>query len=110
MKYIVTQTFETLGDPCKSTHETREAAEAAAETLRAEIAVMVSGWETPDSHNPQPTGFTNEIAAWAQAEEITGVEYDDDGGRTSASPKTWGEKSGIYIASKSVSLDEDDSE
>jgi len=37
MKFRISQGFETLGDPCGETFETREAADAAAAKLRGEI-------------------------------------------------------------------------
>ena len=68
MKFRISQGFETLGDPCAETVESREAAEAAAAQLRGEIAEMVAGWETPDSDDEtSPTGYSTEIDAWAHA-------------------------------------------
>lgn len=110
MKFIVSQTFETLGAPCTETFDSREAADAAAAKLREEIAGMVSDWETPEHDNPEKTGSTSEIAAWTQAEELAGVEFDDAGDRTPESPKTYGIIAGRHIASKAVSIETSDEE
>lgn len=110
MKFIVSQTFETLGAHCAETFDSREAADVAAGKLREDIAGMVSDWETPEHDDSEKTGSTREIAAWDQAEELAGVEFDDDGDRTSESPKTWGIIAGRHIASKAVSIETADEE
>jgi hypothetical protein len=95
MKFRISQGFETLGDPCGETVETREAAEAAAATLRAGIAEMVAGWETPDADDEtSPTGYSNEIEAWAHATTLA------DGAAT------YGQAAGEYIAEQAVEIEE----
>lgn len=103
-KYIVSQTFETLGHASESEHTTLESAEAASETLRCEIAEMVSGMETPDSKS-KPTGFSHECDAWNRADEIAGVAYDEFGNRTPNSPTRYGIRAGRYIANLAVSIE-----
>lgn len=107
IKYIVSQTFETLGHASKSEHTTLESAESALENLRVEIAQMVADMETP-SYTSKPTGYSHEIAAWNAAEKLAGVSYDDGGERTAGSPSKWGAKAGEYIADQSVSIEEVD--
>ena len=95
MKFRISQGFETLGDPCAASFETREAAEAAAVTLRGEIAEMVAGWETPDSDDESsPTGYSNEIEAWAHAVSLA------------AGARTYGAEAGAYIAEQAVEIEE----
>ena len=101
MKVRISQTFETLGDPCAETFDTREAAEAAASKMRGEIAEMVAGWATPDADDERrPTGYSNEIAAWAHAVSLA------DGA------PTYGREAGEYIAEQAVEIEEiaDDAE
>lgn len=106
MKFTVCQTFETLGDPVTTRHETREAAEAAAAALRGQIAEMVAGWPTPEEEQTR-TGFTGEASAWGLAESVAAVTYDDNGNRTEGSPATWGEVVGKLIAEKAVEIREE---
>jgi len=95
MKFRISQTFETLGDPCAETFDTREAAEAAASKMRGEIAEMVAGWATPDADDERrPTGYSNEIAAWAHAVNLA------DGA------PTYGREAGEYIAEQAVEIEE----
>lgn len=95
MKFRVSQQFETLGDPCAETVETREAAEAAAAKMRGEIAAMVAGWETPAADDEtSPTGYADEIAAWAHAATLA------DGAAT------YGQSAGEYIAEQAVEIEE----
>ena len=96
MKYRISQGYVTLGDPVAEMVETREAAEAAAETLRGEITEMVAGWETPDADDEKrkPTGYSNEIEAWAHAVSLS------DGART------YGAAAGAYIADRAVEIEE----
>ena len=95
MKYKISQGYETLGDPCTETVETREAAEAAAAKLRGEIVEMVAGWETPPAdYESRPTGYSNEIEAWAHAVTLA------DGAAT------YGAAAGEYIAEQAVEIEE----
>ena len=95
MKFRISQGFETLGDPSAETVETREAAEATAVKLRGEIAEMVAGWETPDiDDDSSPTGYSNEIEAWAHAEALAG------------GASTYGREAGEYIAEQAVEIEE----
>lgn len=105
-QYIVSQVFETLGDPCKETYETEAEAEVAADVTRAALAKMVAGWETPFNRESNRTGYSNEIQAWKEAEEIAKLKYDDDGNRTRSSRKTWGRKVGKFIADNAVEIEE----
>ena len=108
--YNVSQTFETLGDPCRSEHTRKRDAERAANRLRREITDMVAGWATPDEHPRQETGYTTEIEAWASAAETAGVKYGDDGERTANSPKTYGREAGEEIAEAAVAIEIEDDE
>jgi hypothetical protein len=95
MKYRISQTFETLGEPCAKTFKSLSAAEAAAEKLRGEIANMVAGFATPDPDAYRSTtGYANEIAAWAHAEALA------DGATT------YGHEAGEYIAEQAVEIEE----
>lgn len=105
-KYTVSQTFETLGDPAASTHNTREEAEAAAEVLRGQLAEWIAGMETPDTYEVSPCGFSNEIAAWRYADETAGVRYDSAGNRTPDSPTIYGERAARQLAEQAVSIEE----
>ncbi len=104
MKYIVTQTFETLGDPCAETHKTREAAEAAAAGFRALIAEMVAEMDTPMAP-PSKLGHSNEIAAWAEAHELAGWEWDYENDEPKG-PAKYGRNAGEYIAKQAVEIQE----
>jgi hypothetical protein len=107
-KFIVSQTFETLGDPCKSVHTTREAAETAADQLRDDLAKMIAAYETPDEWPGRTTGYSNEVDAWENAREIAGVEFGDDGRRTAGSPAVYGEEAAKFIAEQAVAIDEEE--
>jgi hypothetical protein len=95
MRYRVSQGFETLGDPCRKTFETREGAEAAAAKLRVKIADFVAGMDTPDAEEDGtiPTGYSSELDAWAHAVDIA------DGA------ETYGKFAGAYIAKQAVTID-----
>lgn len=103
--YIVNQTFETLGDPCRETFTRRRDAERAANRLRRAVAEMVADWETPACYDPHPAGFSKEIEAWKSAEETAGVTYDDNGDRTADSPETYGREAGEEIADAAVQIE-----
>ena len=104
--YRVSNTFETVGIPAAETYRTPEQAEAAAEKMREGIAIMVADWETPDRYSSHADGWANEIEAWEKAEEIAGVEYDEDGDRTANSPTRYGIEVGRYIAKLCVGIEE----
>jgi len=106
MKYIVTQTFETLGDPCSETHSTRESAEKAAAGFREEIAKMVAEMDTPMSR-PSNLGNSNEIEAWAEAHELAGWEWNYENDEPKG-PAKYGRKAGEYIAKQSVEIQEEE--
>jgi len=106
-KFTVSQTFETIGDPCPEVFTNLEDAEKAAEVFRNEIASMVSGWEVPASENLDRTGCSNEIAAWEKAQDIANVEY-VDGELTDESPTEWGAEVGAYIANLAVTIETED--
>lgn len=95
-RYRVSQTFETLGDPCAEAAATREAAEVAAAVLRDVIADMVAGWATPDAGGDTgpDTGWANEVEAWNQAAAMA------DG------QETYGRAVGEYIAEQAVTIEE----
>ncbi|MFH1268920.1 MAG: hypothetical protein ABIK89_24605 [Planctomycetota bacterium] len=82
--YVVTQTFETLGDPARADFATEAEAEAYAATLREQIAVMVAGWPV----EPAPDeGSSSEVDAWEAANAIAGAgatRYGLDAGRVIA--------------------------
>ena len=104
MKYIVTQTFETLGDPCAETHATREAAEIAAASFRALIADEVSEMSTPTAP-PSGLGNSDEISAWEEAHSLAGWKWDHENDCGSG-PAKYGRAAGEYIASRAVSIEE----
>lgn len=109
MKFTVCQTFETLGDPVTTRHETREAAEAAAATLREQIAEMVAGFRTPAEKRGVPgVGIFAEAQAWGEAGEVFGLRFDDNGDRIEGSPATWGKAAGEFIAGKAVEIREEE--
>jgi hypothetical protein len=94
MRYRVSQGFETLGDPCRKTYETREAAEAAAAKMHVEITEMVAGMDTPDADDGMiPTGYSTELDAWARAVEF------------SNGSETFGKTAAAYIATKAVTIE-----
>lgn len=103
--YIVSQTFETLGLPCRDIFTRKSDAERAANRLRRDIAEMVAGWETPINRPAPPTGYTSEIEAWKSAAETAGLEYEEDGFRTENSPKTYGREAGEEIAEAAVEIE-----
>lgn len=87
-RYVVRQTYETLGDPSASTHDTREDAERAAETLRQEIAAMVATWERSDADRDGGP----ENVAWDHADAIS-------------TGRLYGPAAGAYIAEQAVTID-----
>jgi hypothetical protein len=94
MKFRVSQGFETLGDTCGKTYDTREEAEVAAAKLHVEIAAMVAGMDTPDAEDGLiPTGYSSELDAWARA-----VEFADGS-------DTYGKTAAAYIATKAVKIE-----
>jgi hypothetical protein len=105
--YIVSQTFYTLGDPCRAEYETEQDAANAAAVLRRDIAQMVAGWETSRELTRKP-GSANEIEAWRSAAETAGVKFDDDGERTPDSPETYGLAAGEEIAAQAVEIEEEE--
>ncbi len=94
MKFRVSQRFERLGDPCAETFDTREAAEAAAEKLRAEIAAEVAGWEILETS--RDTGWADEVKAFFDAACIAG------------DAETYGTEAAQFIAEAAVEIDEID--
>lgn len=107
-KFTVSQTFESLGDPCPEVFTNIEEAEEAAEVFRKEIASMVSGWEVPRVRYHSDTGgCSNEIAAWEKAQDIANVEY-EDGELTDEGPTEWGDEVGAYIANLAVTIETED--
>ena len=103
MKYRVYQGFETLGDPCGETFDTRAEAEDAARKFEALIASDVAKMSTPDEREDR-TGNSSEIEAWEAAADLAGVSYDDDGERIG--PETYGVQAGQYIAQQAVEIEE----
>jgi len=99
MKYEISQSFETLGDPCSEIFASREEAEAAAEKLRAAIAEEVAGWKIPDDADIRQTGYLSEIEAWEHAADL--AEAEGNGG-------TYGLAAGAYIAEQAVEIEEID--
>jgi hypothetical protein len=93
MKFRVSQVFETLGDTCGKTFETREAAEAAAAMLREEIADMVSEWAPPEAEWETSDGYSNECKAWMHA------------GTLADGADTYGNTAGEYIAEQAVKIE-----
>lgn len=104
MKYIVSQNFETLGDPCAETFATREAAEKAAAEFRAMIAAEVAEMDTPQAQS-SGLGHSKDIEAWAEAHEICGWEWDCESD-TPKGPAKYGREAGEYIASQAVVIEE----
>jgi hypothetical protein len=93
MKFRVSQGFETLGDACGKTFETREEADAAAAMLREEIADMVSEWAPPEAEWETSDGYSNECKAWMHAVALA------DGAAT------YGNAAGEYIAKQAVTIE-----
>jgi len=106
MNYIVSQTFETLGDPCTENYATREEAENAACELRALIADMVANMATPTSA-PSNLGNSTEIEAWNKAHELCGWQWDEESD-DSTGPAKYGQEVGKYIADQSVTIEEEE--
>ena len=97
--YIVMQTFETIGIPCRSCHDTRAEAEAEARALRSDLARMVAEWITPDHGGAHsPVGDSDEMAAWDHALTL------------SNGACLYGAAAGEYIAAQAVTIEtgEDD--
>jgi hypothetical protein len=103
-KYIVHQTFKSLGDPCRTEHTRKQAAEKAARALRMGIAVTVSEMDTPRCFEKQKAGSDSEIRAWEEAAEFIGLDF-DGGERTPGSPEKYGLEAGKQIAETAVSID-----
>jgi hypothetical protein len=110
MKYIVSQTFEGLGDPCRTQWDTREQAEAEAASLRECIAKMVAEWDVPVEREHSRTGWANEIETWNNMAKIAGVEYDDEDNLTADSPQTWGMTAAAWLADQAVTIEEEEEE
>jgi hypothetical protein len=91
-KYTVSQTFETLGQPCPEMFDTLAEAESAAEKMKAWITEWVASMDNDPIEGE--TGFANEIEAWREACRI------------SAGAPTIGEEAGRYIADLAVSIEE----
>lgn len=105
--YKVYQSFESLGDPNYQTFTRKRDAERAAERLRNQIAKWVAEMDTPDVQEISCAGYIHETEAWDQAQEIAGVEYenDDPWRRTAKSPATYGIEAGRHIAEAAVKID-----
>jgi len=104
MTIRIRQRYATLGDPCAEMVETREAAEQVAERLRGEIAEMVAGMKPEFDQGPD-LGWADECEAWREAEDIAGIERDEDG-HPSDTAQTYGREAGAYIAERAVEVDE----
>jgi len=91
-KYTVSQTFETLGQPCPETFDTLAEAEAAAEETKAWIADWVASMDNDPIEGE--CGFANEIDAWRQAQHLAG------------DATTLGAAAGKFIADLAVSIEE----
>lgn len=105
-RYTVEQSFEGLGDPCKTVCLSLADAETQAAKLLREIADMVEPMCTPAHYDAQPTGYVREIEAWELALETAGVRYDEDGDRTPDSPETYGREAAEEIAAEAVVISE----
>jgi hypothetical protein len=95
-RYAVSQGFETLGDPCRTEHGTRESAEVAAATLREQIAEVVAHMAVPDPNDAEwagSVGWAHEVEAWAYAGTLS------DG-------TTYGREAGEYIAGEAVAVEQ----
>lgn len=103
--YVVSQTFETIGDHRRLVFTRKRDAERAANLLRRIIASMVAEFETPAERVINETGRISEIQAWRSARETAGVDYDEDGNRTPNSPTTYGREAGMLIATASVEIE-----
>jgi hypothetical protein len=95
--YEVSQKFETLGDPCRTQHKTREQAEQAAQELRASIAENVAATPLEDEDG-DGTGCAFEVEAWRRAWDIA----TNDG---TEEAETYGAKAGAYIADHAVEIE-----
>lgn len=105
MKFLVYQSFETLGDPDLRTFASRILAEARADVMRDQIAAMVASWPT----NPEKSAASGnllECEAWNEAEQIAGVLYHEETGERIAGPELYGRLAGRFIANMSVKIEE----
>jgi hypothetical protein len=106
--WSVRQTFETLGDPCSTTHSTEVEAEQALATLRAMVAQMVAEMQV-FWQGPEWTGYPREHEAWEHALALAGVEFDDDGNQT-AGPAKYGPAAGEHIAGEACEMEQGEAE
>ncbi|MEI8280797.1 MAG: hypothetical protein WCG75_00185 [Armatimonadota bacterium] len=105
MKFIVYQSFETLGDPDARTFASRILAEARASVMRDQIASMVASWPTPPERNAD-SGDLLECEAWNEAGKIAGVLYADATGERIAGPEIYGRLAGRFVANMAVKIEE----
>lgn len=108
-QWRVSNTFETLGDPVESIHDSYLDTMEAGFKLRDALVDMVRHWLTPEERPSYP-GFAGEAVAWKRAEEIAGVKYDSDGNRTPESPTDYGSDAAYYIAKVAVKIEEVETE
>jgi hypothetical protein len=104
VKFIVYQSFETLGDPDARTFASRILAEARAAVLCDQIAAMVASWPTPPEKSAD-SGNLLECEAWNEAEKIAGVLYSNETGERIAGPELYGRLAGRFIANMAVKIE-----
>jgi len=108
-RYIVRQTFESLGDPQESIHSTRLHAEIAASRLKDAIANDVQHWRTPAGN--KRVGTTQEDEAFEKVLSAIGWEWDEAGDRpTLTSPLFYGLAGALLLANEAVEIEEQDVE
>ena len=83
VKYLVYQSFETIGDPCGETFATRNAAEDSARSFSELIADNHFKWEgdtavIPYSGRTGKTGNSADIEFWADLSSDSGATFDEE--------------------------------
>jgi len=108
-RYIVRQTFESLGDPQESIHSTKVGAENAAARLEASIAGIVQHWRTPAA-KPR-VGSTQECEAFDKVLSAIGWQWDSEMDRPAlCSPSYYGIAGAMLLANEAVEIEEEDVE
>jgi len=105
MKYIVQQTFETLGDPCAKTFGSKFHASEYSNILKCAVAQAVSVMDTPE-RGENACAILSESDAWYDALAICGWVFGVDGGRMNGSASKYGIRAGECIAEAAVKIEE----
>ncbi len=109
-RYIVRQTFGSLGDPQESIHSTRAAADKAAERLKCELAGDLQHMRTPDE-KPSRVGTTREYEAFEKVLSAIGWKWSEIADEPSRSnPPYYGLAGALLLANAAVEIEEQDVE